>query len=137
MPRYQTVAVWIAAFALALVAIRYGGVLQRSRSPIHQQVAVVPTIGRDVLVGPDAVAAAFRGGLRCQRLTFAPRDPEYFRAQPDRSRNCSGYGPDSATIYREVGREFRVVLDTADYECPARGVPSIVQRELRLCPRDG
>jgi hypothetical protein len=133
--RFRTAGLTIVVVALAVVAIVYGGVLQRSSS---RRVTVVrASIGPDVLIGPDALAAAFREALRCQTLTFAVGDPQYFRAQPNHTGACRQYSPGHAVIYREVRREFRAVLDAADYVCPVSALPTIVQKELRLCPADG
>jgi hypothetical protein len=133
---WRAAAATIVALALAVVAVLYGGVLQREPSRSHHQVTVVARIGPNVLIGPDALAAAFRAGLRCQTLTFARGDPRYFRAQPDHTGACRWSSPGQPIVYREVGREFRPVLDAADYACPVRDLPVIVQRELSLCPRD-
>lgn len=134
--RYRTAAVWIVALALAVVAILYGGVLDRSPSRGKLNVVSV-NVGADVLVGPDALAAAFREALRCQTLTFAANDPQYFRAQPDRTGACREYSPDHVVIYREIGREFRIVLDAPGYSCPVASLPAIVQSELGICRPDG
>ena len=136
LARYRTAAVRIVGLALGAVAILYGGVLEKTPSQTRERVTVVATIGPNVQIGPDALAAAFREGLRCQTLAFASRDPSYFRAQPDHSGDCRGHGPGQAVVYHEVDREFRVVLDIAAYSCPVRGMPTLVQRELGLCPRD-
>ena len=134
--RYRTAAVWIVALALAAVAILYGGVLDRAPSRAKHRVVPV-NVGADVLVGPDALAAAFREALRCQTLTFAANDPEYFRAQPDRTGACRQYSPDHVVIYHEIDREFRIVLDAPNYSCPVVSLPAIVQSELGICPADG
>jgi len=134
--RHRITGVRIVALALAAVAVLYGGVLQRTHSNGHSPVTVSANIGPDVLVGPDPVAAWFRGSLRCQTLTFAAGDRAYFRAQPDRSGDCRQSSPGHPVIYREVGREFRAVLDARDYSCPVRSLPVIVQQQLGLCPRD-
>jgi hypothetical protein len=132
-------AVVAVAVILGVAAVLYGGVLQRYRRAPPPPAAFIrsPTIGPDVLIGPDALAAAFREALRCHTLTYAASDPEYFRAQPARTGACRQYGAASAVIYRQVNREFRLVLDTADYVCPVRGLPPEVQVELGLCPKSG
>jgi hypothetical protein len=134
--RYRMAGVTIVALALAVVAVLYGGVLQRTPSNGRSPVTVSANIGPDVLVGPDAVAASFRESLRCQTLTYAAGDRAYFRAQPNRSGDCRQSSPGRPVIYREVGREFRAVLDASDYSCPVRSLPVIVQQQLGLCPRD-
>jgi hypothetical protein len=135
--RFRIAAITALALALAVAAVVYGGVLQRARSPIHGRVTVAGSIGPDVLIGPDALAAAFRESMRCQTLTFASGYSSYFRATPDRTGDCRQYSPGRPVIYREVGREFRVVLDGTDYSCPVRLLPAVVQTDLGVCPRDG
>ncbi len=135
--RFRIAAVTALALALAVVAVVYGGVLQRAPSRFHGRVTVAASIGPNVLIGPDALAAAFRESMRCQTLTFASGDSSYFRATPDRTGDCRQYGPGRPVIYREVGREFRLVLGSTDYSCPVRSLPVVVQTDLGVCPRDG
>lgn len=135
--RFRIAAVTALALALAVLAVVFGGVLQRAPSRSHGRGSVAVSIGPNVLIGPDALAAAFRESMRCQTLTFASGDSSYLRATPDRTGDCRQHSPGRPIIYREVGREFRVVLDSTDYSCPVRSLPAVVQTDLGVCPRDG
>ncbi len=126
-----------AAVILGVGAVVYGGVRQRDHRSPTPTVAFIRSsgIGPDVLIGPDALAAAFKESLRCHTFTYAASNPEYFRAQPVRTGACQQYGVASTVIYREVDREFRLVLDTAHYSCPVQQLPHAVQVELGVCPK--
>jgi len=84
-------------------------------------------------IGLDPVATAFRGPLRCLKLTFAASDPTYIRAELNRPSPCSrAY---TTTILHQVDGAWRPVLDTASYTCPVKSLPDVVQEELGVCPR--
>jgi hypothetical protein len=135
--RYRRAGVTVVLLALAVAAVLYGGPLQRYHRPESSKADEVqpPNIRTNVLIGLDALAAEFRAALRCHTLTFAASDPAYVRAQPARTGACRQYGAAPTSIYREVNREFRLVLDTAAYSCPVRSLPRVVQAELHLCPK--
>ncbi len=126
----------LAAFLVA--AVVFGGVLQSGVATRRPQ-ATLPTVGAVApgIAGPDELAAAFRGAFRCMSLTFAARDPAYFRARPDDTSRCARFRGEETAIYRQVNREFRLVLDTTRYSCPVRSLPAAVQAVLGVCPRSG
>jgi hypothetical protein len=136
-----TIRVGATAIVLLVLAaaLRYGGVLQHYHRPRPSDAALLAplNVAPKVGIGPDALAAAFHQSLRCQTLRFAASDPSYFRADPDNSGSCRQYDAAPGAIYRQVQREFRIVLDTSDYSCPVRSLPAAVQAELGVCPRNG
>jgi hypothetical protein len=136
-PRWRWAA--IAALTLVVVALVITAVGRtshphRSRHRPAVGATVVSASPVAAIIGTDALAAAFRGALRCLRLRYVTSDPAFVQAVPDRSGRCRGNPTPATVIYRMVGRELRPVLDTAAYACPVRALPPQVQADLRLCP---
>jgi len=132
---------WAAIAALTLVVAALviavdGGTSDTHRSRLRRPVGGTAVSASPVatIIGTDALAAAFRGALRCLRLSYVTSDPAYVQAVPDRSGRCEGNPAPATVIYRMIGRELRPVLDTADYACPVRELPPPVEVALRLCP---
>ncbi len=82
----------------------------------------------------DPIAAAFRGPLRCLRLTFAPGDAAYARVAAGHGLGCLRFPASTIAILRQVGGEWRPVLDSSSYSCPVTSLPAVVQAELGVCP---
>jgi hypothetical protein len=83
---------------------------------------------------PAAVAAAYRFPLRCLAVTFSAADPAYARVRLARARSCGRYGGWATVIFRHGRNGWRAVLQSADYLCPVRSLPAIVQAQLHVCP---
>lgn len=126
----MAVCVTVALAALAVPAIftnpgRRNGTAHLAAAPAAQATNLVL----------DPIAAAFRGPLRCLRLTFAPGDATYVRAESGHGRGCLRFPPSTTAILHEVGGEWRSVLDTSSYSCPVQSLPAVVETELGVCPR--
>lgn len=120
----------------ALAALVVPAILTNPARPVRPVHAAAVPAGLAVgIPALDAIAAAFRGPLRCMSVSFAPADPDYLRAGPGPGTACAGYRSRTPVILRLVDGELRPLLDTATYSCPVPALPAAVQSELHVCPR--
>src|SRR5205823_2028002 len=84
--------------------------------------------------GPTGIAAAYGYPSRCLRVTTAPSDHAFARADFNHGNPCGRYAGDPTAIFHMVDGAWRPVLEAVWYQCPAAGIPAAVQRELGVCP---
>jgi hypothetical protein len=85
--------------------------------------------------GPAGVAAAYGYPPGCLRVRISALNPAFARADFQHPRSC-GYPVEfPSALFHRFGGEWHPVLYTVSYPCPVPSIPTLVQSQLSLCPR--